>query len=106
MLAYMPSLATLESNDDGQLASELELARLRAQVAIVRTLADHIEHFARPGDAEGLSDQLIEEMARLAHRLLVATASMPESARAEDSGIFSRSSSSGSAGSSFDPVAH
>jgi hypothetical protein len=106
MLAHIPSLATLESNDDGQLAAELELAQLRAQVAIVRTLADHIEYFARPGDTGSLSEQLIEEMARLAHRLFEATTSMTRSAHAEESGIFPRSSSSGSIGSSLDPVAH
>jgi hypothetical protein len=106
MLAHIPSLATLESNDDSQLAAELELARLRAQVAIVRTLADHIEYFARPGDTCGLSEQLIEEMARLARRLFDATTSITTAARAEDSGIFARSSSSGSARSSLDPVAH
>jgi hypothetical protein len=106
MLAPIPSLATLESNDDSQLAAELELARLRAQVAIVRTLADHIEHFAQPGDTGGLSEQLIEEMARLAHRLFEATTSMTRSAHAEDSGIFARFLSSDSADSSLDPVAH
>jgi hypothetical protein len=106
MLAHIPSLATLESNDDGQLAAELELAQLRAQVAIVRTLADHIEYFARPGDTGSLSEQLIEEMARLARRLLCATTSMTTVVNAEHSGIFPRSSSSGSEALSLDPVAH
>jgi hypothetical protein len=80
MLAHIPSLATLEASDDRQLAADLELARLRAQMAIVRTLAEHIEHFAQPEDTGGLSEQLVDEMARLAHRLLDATTSMTRSA--------------------------
>jgi hypothetical protein len=86
------SVATLESSDDGQLTAELRLARLRAQAAVVRTLTDHIEQLTRPGNADGLSWQLIEEMARLGCRLLEAAAWMTKSPRSEDSGVFTRRS--------------
>ena len=88
----LPSLATLESSDDGQLTAELRLARLRAQAALVRTLTDHIEHLVRPREADGLSWQIIEEMARLGCRLLEAAAWMKRSTRSEDSGVFIRRS--------------
>jgi hypothetical protein len=61
-------------------------------VAIVRTLADQVEHFARQADADELSSQLIEEMARLGCRLFEAAAPMTKSQRSEDSGVFARSS--------------
>jgi hypothetical protein len=59
-------------------------------VAVLRTLTDHIEHLARPGDADELSWQLVEEMARLGCRLLEAAARMTRSLRPEDSGVFTR----------------
>jgi hypothetical protein len=90
--SLLPSLATLESSDDGQLADELWLARLRAQVAVVRTLTDRIEQLALSGDADGLTRQLIEEMARLGCRLLEAAARMTRLPRSEDSGVFTRRS--------------
>src|ERR1019366_3634079 len=43
MPSHMPSMDALESHDDGQLNAELRLARLRSQVAVVRTTADHVE---------------------------------------------------------------
>jgi hypothetical protein len=89
--SLLPSVATLESSGDGQLTAELRLARLRAQVAVVRTLTDHIEQLGRPGDAD-VSWQLIEEMARLGCRLLKAAAWMTRSPQSEDSGIFPRRS--------------
>ncbi len=90
MLAPIPTLATLESNDDGQLTAELRLARLRAQVAVVRALADHIEHLAQPVGADELGEQLVEEMARLASQLTEAAASLKKSMGPEDSGVFPR----------------
>lgn len=75
-----------------QFGAELRLARLRAQVAIVRAIADHIDHFARPGEADALSSQLVEEMARLGCRLLEAAASVTRAPASEDSGVFARSS--------------
>jgi hypothetical protein len=88
----LPSVATLESSDDGELTAELRLVRLRAQMAVVRTLTDHIEQLARAGDADGVSWQLIEVIARLGCRLLEAAASMTRSPHSEDSGIFPRRS--------------
>jgi hypothetical protein len=76
MLALIPSLASLESNDDDLLATELWFVRLREQVAVVRTIADHIDHFAEPGNADGLREQVLEEMTRLGCRLLEAAAAM------------------------------
>jgi hypothetical protein len=84
------SVTTLESNDDGQLAAELRLARLRTQVAVVRTLADQIELLVRPRHVSGLGDQLIEEMARLGCQVLEAAAELTRSPAPEDSGVFNR----------------
>jgi hypothetical protein len=89
----LPSIAALTSNNDGPLTAELRLAELRAQLAVVRTLADHIEHLARPGDTEGLGEQLVEEMARLGCRVLEAAAALA-GAYPEESGVFARRSSS------------
>jgi hypothetical protein len=105
MPAHIPSLATLESNDDSQLSAELRLARLRSQVAVVRALADHIDHFARPADSQGLGEQVIEEMARLGCRLLEAAGSMTRSSLRDESGVFARSSIEPT-GSRIDSVAH
>lgn len=88
MLARIPSLQALESDDNDRLAQELRLGRLRAQVAIVRALADAVEHLARPGDTDGLGNQVIEEMARLGCRLLEAAEALPRSPCPEDSGVF------------------
>ncbi len=90
MSAHLPSLDTLESNDDDRLRAELQLDRLRSQVAVVRTIADEVEHLARPRDADGLKAQLVEEMARLGRHLLEALASLTEPPHSEDSGIFTR----------------
>ncbi len=96
MLAHMPSLATLESDDDDRLGAELQLAHLRSQVAVVRTVCDEVEHLAQPRDADSLRAQLVEEMARLGCRLLEAAASLTERPRSEDSGVFARRPSLGS----------
>ena len=98
MPAHIPSLAALESNDDGPLVAELRLARLRSQAAVVRALADHVEHLSRAGEADGIGDQLIEEMARLGCRILEAAGSLARAPHVEDSGIFARAPSSPLAG--------
>jgi hypothetical protein len=87
MLAHVPSLEVLESDDNGRLVAELRLARLRSQVAIVRALADYVECLAQSGDADGLSSQIIEEMARLGCRLLEAAGALAESQPPEQSGV-------------------
>jgi hypothetical protein len=99
MPAHIPSLAALESSDDGPLVAELRLARLRSQAAVVRALADHVEHLSRAGDADGIGDQIIEEMARLGCRLLEAAGALAAGVPPiEDSGIFARAPSSPLAG--------
>ena len=72
MHTQLPSLAALESSEDGPLLTELHLIRLRSQAAVVRALADQVEQLSRAADAEGLSLQLIEEMVRLGRGLLGA----------------------------------
>ncbi|HEV3194130.1 MAG TPA: hypothetical protein VGY54_26680 [Polyangiaceae bacterium] len=57
----------------------------------MRTIADHIERFAQQVDADELTSQLIEEMARLGCRLFELAAPMARAPRAEDSGVFPRS---------------
>jgi hypothetical protein len=90
MSAHLPSLDALESNDDERLRAELQLARLRSQVAVVRTIADEVEVLARPRDADGLRAQLVDEMSRLGCRLFESLASLAEPASSEESGIFAR----------------
>ena len=86
----LPTLTTLESNDDGRLTAELRLGRLRTQVAVVRTLADQIELLVRPHHVDGLSEQLVEEMARLGCVLFEAAAELTTSPAREDSGVCRR----------------
>jgi hypothetical protein len=76
-------LTTFPSNDHGQLPAALRLARLRTEVAVVRSLADHIERLASPRQVDGVSEQLIEEMARLG-RLLSEAAGEVTTAPAQD----------------------
>ena len=82
-----PAADRLAANDNGQATHRL--ARLRAQAAVVRTLADHVDHFSPLGGAADLSEQLIEEMARLGCGLLDAAASM-----ASENGFFAAAISS------------
>jgi len=84
----VPALATREPLDDWQLAPEVRLARLRAQIAVVRTLTDHVETFAQAVDAETLLEQIVEEMERLASRLSEAASSMASSRPSEVSAVF------------------
>jgi hypothetical protein len=89
MHAPIPASA-LEGDYECRLAAELRLARLRSQLAVIRTLADHVEHLARPQDTDGLGQQIIEEMARLGCQLLEAAASLTQSRRSDESGVFAR----------------
>jgi hypothetical protein len=95
----LPRVATLESNDDRQLAAELRLARLRTQVAVVRALADQIELLVQPHHVDatfarnperGLGEQLGDEMAQLGCRLFEVAAELTKSPASEDSGVFER----------------
>jgi hypothetical protein len=95
MRAHIPSVETLESNDDDRLREDLQLARLRSQVAVVRTIADQVEHLAHARAAEGVRAQLAEEMARLGCHLLEAAASLADPTPSDDSGVFARPPSIG-----------
>jgi len=86
----LPSVVTLESNDDRQLSAELRLARVRTQVAVVRTLADEIELLVRRRLVDGLSEQLVEEMARLGCQLVETAAELTRVPAAEDTGVHRR----------------
>jgi hypothetical protein len=80
---------TLTASRDGASPTETHLGRIRSQVAIVRALADAAECLARPG-AEGVGDQLVEEMARLGCRLLESAGALARDPRPEDSAVFAR----------------
>jgi hypothetical protein len=87
----LPALATLASNDDSQLAAELQLAGLREQAAVVRALTDEVEHLTRAEEAVGAGDRLAKEMARLGCRLFEVASSLSRSSAApEVSGVFDR----------------
>jgi len=77
-----PAVDWVEANDNGRPTGTLGLARLRAQAAVVRSVADFINDFPGRGDVDGLDKQLIEEMARLGCLLLEAAASMTREHRA------------------------
>ncbi len=80
---------TLADPCDGQSPAEAHLGRIRSQAAVVRALADAAECLARPG-AEGVGDQLVEEMARLGCRLLESAGALARDPRPEDSAVFAR----------------
>jgi hypothetical protein len=90
MPANLPSLAALQSTNDGRLDAELRLVRLRTQVAVVRTLADRIEELSRAVDAAGPGDQLFEEMVRLGHHLVDVAEALGRGRGVDRSGIFAR----------------
>ncbi len=69
----LPTLDALRSNDDSRLESELRLAAIRTQTAVVRALMDDVERFSGVPLRAPL-DQLVDEMARLGCSAL-ATAS-------------------------------
>ena len=80
---------TSKLGDDEPTCAE-HLGPLRSQVAVVRALADEVECLLRAGDAEGLGDQLIEEMARLGCRLLETAGAFAGPPPCEQSGVFAR----------------
>ncbi len=86
----LPFFSSPQPSDDCELTAERRLARLRGQVAVLRTLMDNVDHFACAEDADGLSEQLVEEMARLGCRLLEAAASMTRPPPSAQSGVFLR----------------
>ena len=97
----IPSPILLDSHDGGSLG--LRLARVRSQVAVIRTLADHVEALARVGDASAIAEQLIEEMAHLGCRLLETAGALAAPSHPEDSGVFTRAVIDGTAQVMTDP---
>jgi hypothetical protein len=81
----LPPVTALASHDRGQLPAALRLARLRTEVAVVRTLADHVERLVNPRQADGLSEQLIEEMGRLGRLLFEAAGELTKAPAPDDS---------------------
>jgi hypothetical protein len=90
MPTALPSGQALEARDEAALEATLRLARLRRQAAVVRTLADQVERVSRPGDADALGNQLIEEVARLGCRLVEGVGPLVDAARVDGSGVFAR----------------
>ncbi len=91
MPAPILSLVTSGSGDDGRTPAK-HLGPLRVQAAVIRALADEVECLSRAGEADGLGDQLIEEMARLGCRLLETAGTLATPPPPEDSGVFARRS--------------
>jgi hypothetical protein len=81
MLTVLATLAIPPSKDDGRLAVEAQLKRVRTQVAAVRAVADHAEQLAQAAAVDRLTEQLVEEMARLGCRLLEAAVSLADATR-------------------------
>ena len=68
MLAHASALPRTSSPPFPQrerTSDERSFARIRSQVAVVLTLADQLARIAQSTDAEGLCQQLLEEVARL-----------------------------------------
>jgi len=87
MLSHIPSLATLDSNDDELFAAELRFARFQSQVAILRKLADQVEQLGPPREFDTSGQELMEEIAQLGCRVLQATRPSAWSPRPADSSI-------------------
>lgn len=88
MPSLVPPFSVLESHE--VVAVQARLVRVRSQVAIIRTLADHIETLSRVADADAVAEQVIEELARLGCRLLETAAALAGPPPPEDSGVFER----------------
>jgi hypothetical protein len=86
----LPSLASLEENDDRRLSAELILARLKAHLAAIRTLADQIEPPAQVAEVAELLEHVVEDVARLGFRLFEVASSRRVSFPPESSGVFLR----------------
>ncbi len=88
-LANLPSIEALRSPDERLLSDELCSIALRRQIALVRSIADALEHCMlerqRPGRGIAMRAQLAEEVARLGCRALEAAAA---GCRADESGVY------------------
>jgi hypothetical protein len=88
MIEHVPSLATLETNDDRQLMDELRLSRLRSKLAAIRALVDLIDDFIRQESTDGFGEQVVEETVRLGCELFETAASMTRTLGPDESGVF------------------
>lgn len=70
----IPSLRALTASDHRILSEERRIATTRRQIALVRTVADELERCLLQRVAgprtEGIRQQLLEELVRLANRAL------------------------------------
>jgi hypothetical protein len=87
MLSHIPSLATLDANDDELFAAELRFGRFRSQVAVLRRLADEVEQLGPPREFDTSGQELMEEITQLGCRFLQATRPSAWSPRPEDSSV-------------------
>jgi hypothetical protein len=81
MLTVLATLAIREPQGDARLAADARLKHVRTQVAAVRAVVDHAEQVAQAAAVDALTEQLVEEMARLGCRLLEAAVSLADAAR-------------------------
>ena|GEM_PF-3192909 len=71
-----PPVRTPYASDDERLREELRVLAVREQTALVRALADELEHLAPWGTTGGLRQQLVEELARLGCRIIETAATL------------------------------
>jgi type II secretory pathway component PulM len=81
MLTVLATLAVREPKSDAPRAVEAQLKHVRTQAAAVRAVADHAEQLARAATIDRITEELVEEMARLGCRLLEAAVSLADAAR-------------------------
>jgi hypothetical protein len=85
----LPSIEALRSSDERLLSYELCSIATRRQIALVRSIADALEHCMserqRPGKVIAMRAQLAEEVARLGCRALEAAAA---GCHADESGVY------------------
>jgi hypothetical protein len=78
MKTHLPSVQALGASDDRLLRDELRCLAVREQAALVRSLAEQVEHLGPWGAQPSLRAQLVEELARLGCRALEVAAAMSE----------------------------
>lgn len=72
-----PPLVMLESNDEAPIDdAQLRCSRMRSDLSVIRAVAQQVARISSAACAEGLDDQLVEEMAQRVSGLLEAAASL------------------------------
>jgi hypothetical protein len=87
--------ATKAASPSQQVDAEAMLARLREQVAVVRSIADQVERLALAARTYGLTEQLVEEMARLGWRLFEVGSRVARTAEAGEGEVVALASPAG-----------